>query len=110
MSLLDPVLLLFLPTSRKHASAGYSGKFRGILGLTRGATVHVDSVDMVNRIGMQVDASRLLGISRRHLHDKPSKTGRKVSHITVRDSNENNLQTKLREELTVLNNCEAAEW
>jgi phosphoribosylaminoimidazole carboxylase (NCAIR synthetase) len=108
MSLLDPVLLFFLPTSRKHASVEYSGKFRGLLGFTRGATYHVDSVVMVNRIGLQVDASRLLGISRLHLHDKPSKTGRKVGHITVRDSNENNLQTKLREELTVINNCEAA--
>lgn len=87
----------------------FENHLRAILGLPLGATTAVGSVAMVNCIGTLPDARRLLGIPGVHLHiyGKPSRPGRKVGHVTVRGSDDSDLQAKLREVRAVMDHCGA---
>jgi 5-(carboxyamino)imidazole ribonucleotide synthase len=77
----------------------FENHLRAILGIPLGSTAPVGSVAMVNCIGNLPDTRRLLRIPGVHLHiyGKTSRPGRKVGHVTVRGTDEGDLQERLGE-------------
>jgi 5-(carboxyamino)imidazole ribonucleotide synthase len=75
----------------------FENHLRAILGFPLGATSAVRPVVMINCIGGLPDRARLLEIPGAHLHayGKPPRPGRKVGHVTLRATDERDLEEKL---------------
>lgn len=77
----------------------FENHVRAVTGLPLGSPEALEKAAMVNLIGHVPDASRLLAIADAHLHDygKTPRPGRKVGHVTVRASTEDELRERLRQ-------------
>jgi 5-(carboxyamino)imidazole ribonucleotide synthase len=82
----------------------FENHLRAILGFPLGATTPVDPVLMINCIGALPDPRRLLAIPGAHLHayGKLPRPGRKVGHVTLRATDERDLEEKLEKVKLVL--------
>jgi 5-(carboxyamino)imidazole ribonucleotide synthase len=76
----------------------FENHLRAILGFPLGSTAPVGSVAMMTCIGHLPDMPRLLGIPgvHPHVYGKPARPGRKVGHVTIRGTDESDVQARLR--------------
>jgi len=76
----------------------FENHLRAIAGLPLGSTAPVGYAGMVNFIGGLATDEEVLNIDHAHLHlyDKVPRKGRKVAHVTVRATEQNQLQDALK--------------
>ena len=75
----------------------FENHLRAILDLPLGSTAAVGKAAMVNFIGGLPETNEVLAIANAHLHlyGKSPRKGRKVAHVTVRDTNAESYQNSL---------------
>ncbi len=75
----------------------FENHLRAILGLPLGGTAAVGHAAMINLIGELPDAPAILGLKNTHLHlyGKAPRVGRKIGHITIRETSEQALQERI---------------
>lgn len=84
----------------------FENHVRAVLGLPLGSTEMRSPVAMYNVIGKRPDIQALLNVPGLHWHDytKEERVGRKIAHITISASNEQDLKTRCRHVESLLAN------
>ncbi len=82
----------------------FENHLRAILGWPLGSTALLGFSAMVNFIGSLPEPTEVLAISGANFHSyaKEARPGRKIGHATIRASNEESLQAKLQQLLTLI--------